>query len=91
MRVHRMSGDRRWTGGIANREWQRGAQPTSVTDRKRIAADVAAYLADCRQHQQILSPRYHPTVTGALKTVFHRSHEEAAVIRAEYRHAMRSM
>jgi hypothetical protein len=80
-----MASDQRWTGGLANREWQRGSKPAGrVIDADRLSWDVRRYLADCRAHSGILSPRYHPTEAGALKAVYHRGREEEDVIRGEF-------
>lgn len=81
-----MPRDLRWTGGTANRAWQRGSQPLGrVIDTARLEAQVRRYLADCRQHRALLSPQYHPTADSACKAIFHRSREEEAVIRTEFR------
>jgi hypothetical protein len=77
--------DPRWSGGIANREWQRGARPAPVTGRDEITGYVRQYLADCRTHRKLLDPRHHPTEDGALKTVFHRGHAQEEAVRAAYR------
>lgn len=80
-----MASDQRWTGGIANREWSRGHSAGHLIDRDRLTADVRRYLADCRTHRNLLTAKYHPTEDGALKAIYHRSGEEADVIRAAFR------
>ena len=55
-----------------------------MIDAARLSWDVRRYLADCRAHSGILSPKYHPTEAGALKAVYHRGREEEDVIRGEY-------
>ena len=79
-----MPSDPRWTGRTANREWTRGHAAGHVIDPDRLAADVRAYVTDCRTHHALLTAKYHPTMDGALKAVFHRSTEEAGVIRHLY-------
>lgn len=66
-----MASDQRWTGGIANREWTRGHAAPHLTGKDRLTADVRTYLADCRKHQALLTPAYHPTLAGALKVIHH--------------------
>lgn len=80
-----MSSDRRWTGGAANREWQRGTQPQAAPDAGGLTAHVAQYLAECRAHQQLLDRRYHPTEEGALKVIFHRGRDQETAIRLAFR------
>src|ERR1044071_5726993 len=41
-----------------------------------FAAEVAASLADCDRHRDVLDPKYHPTERGALKCVPHRHHHD---------------
>jgi hypothetical protein len=77
--------DRRWTGGIANREWQRGRQAGRVIDHVRLSGDVRRYLADCRAHAAALSAKYHPTEASALKVIHHHGHAEEDVIRGAFR------
>lgn len=74
-----MASDQRWTGGIANREWSRGHAAAHVTDKDRLMADVRQYLADCRTHQAILSPKYHPTLASALKVIHHHPGDVATI------------
>lgn len=76
-----MSGDRRWTGGVANREWQSGARLEQPLDEDYITGQVKAYLRDCRRSPH-LDPKYHPTASGAVKVVY--GPEQA--VRAAYRH-----
>lgn len=78
-----MSADRRWTGGIANREWQRGTAPRAaevVSEAKRLEleAQVKRYLADCRRFD------LEPSERMALKIVFHKGREQAEAVRDAY-------
>jgi len=84
-----MASDRRWTGGIANREWVRGHAATREINRQQLTAGVAAYLADCRTHRDLLTAKYHPTEAGALKAVYHVGDAEAEFIRGAYAEACR--
>lgn len=74
--------DQRWTGGIANREWQAGTRFEVVADKEAVLAQVRAYLADCRRYREILSPKYHPAADSAVKVV----HGPPDVVRAAYQH-----
>jgi hypothetical protein len=65
-----VSSDQRWTGGIANREWQRGVKAVPVVDIEAITRHVRAYLRDVERHRQILSPDNHPTLRSCLKVVY---------------------
>jgi peptidoglycan hydrolase-like protein with peptidoglycan-binding domain len=50
-----VSGDRRWTGGLANREWQRGSQPpVPLLDPRYVAAQIEAYRSDCYAAREYL-------------------------------------
>lgn len=63
-----MSSDSRWTGGRANREWQRGSVPKpEPMARLYLLEQLRAYLADCKRFR--LDPAYHPTAAGALKMI----------------------
>lgn len=79
-----MSADRRWTGGIANRAWERGVSAGHPIGVDRLKDGVRAYLADCNAAPW-LDPAYHPTEAGALKAVYHRGRDEADIIRGIYR------
>jgi hypothetical protein len=80
-----MSSDRRWTGGAANREWQRGTQPLeTLLPRDYIAAQIRAYQADCYAARKILNPRYHPTAAGFLKLIPHQGDMQRHQILREY-------
>ena len=85
-----MSSDPRWTGGAANREWQSGTRPLPehVSDeRKRdLVAQVQGYVNDCKAHKAILDSRYHPTVNGVLRLVFHRGNLEKLIIKRALQH-----
>jgi hypothetical protein len=52
-----------------------------------FAMEVAAYLADCARHADLLSSAYHPTESGALKMIWHRGEDQADQIRAAFRAA----
>jgi hypothetical protein len=80
-----MSSDSRWSGGAANREWQRGTRPGQPVDTDAIAVQVRRYLRDCAAAPW-LDGRYHPTEDGALKVVFHRGREQETAVRAAFRH-----
>lgn len=80
-----MSGDSRWTGGAANREWQRGAkQPVTLLTADYLTAHVRAYLADCYAARETLNPAYHPTAAGALKVIYHEGIAQADQIRRAF-------
>lgn len=86
-----MSSDRRWTGGAANREWQRGTAPgprAAELERGGLAAWAAeqarAYLAGCRMMRALLDPRYHPTADGMVKIVWCRDKAAETALRAAY-------
>ena len=68
-----MSSDRRWTGGLANREWQRGSQPpVPLLDPRYVAAQIEAYRSDCYAARAYLDRANHPTAAGAVKVIYHR-------------------
>lgn len=74
-----MSSDRRWTGGLANRQWQRGiAPPDQPMDWAWVVEQVLTYIRDCKAAG--ISDKYHPTAGGALKVVFHRGGQQRAQI-----------
>jgi hypothetical protein len=80
-----VSADGRWTGGAANREWQRGARPAGAPlERAYVAGQIRAYLADCHAAGAILNPRYHPTPEGALEMIPHHGKVQQEQIRREY-------
>lgn len=81
-----MSSDSRWTGGIANREWQSGTRVQAPVDTDAITAQVRRYLADCRKFRQLIGPA-HPTEDGVLKIVYHQGGAQKAAILAAFRHA----
>lgn len=62
--------DQRWTGGIANREWQSGRPAEPAVDAEYIISQVRAYLRDCERFRGILSAADHPTLRSCLKVVF---------------------
>lgn len=59
-----MSSDSRWTGGLANREWQSGTRVEPMTDTDYINWQVKRYLADCAQFSLT------PSKEDALKVIF---------------------
>lgn len=74
-----MSSDRRWTGGLANREWQRGTQAAAgPMDWAWVVEQVLTYISDCRAAG--LADRYHPTAAGAVKVIYHRGEQQRAQI-----------
>jgi hypothetical protein len=77
-----VSSDRRWTGGLANREWQRGTQAAAVPlDIEQLRAQVRRYLADCKRAG--LASAYHPTAAGACKVIYHQgTAQRLQIIRA---------
>lgn len=75
--------DQRWTGGIANREWQAGRPAEPAVDADAITTQVRSYLRDCRRFQ--LDPQYHPTEAGVLKLVFWRGDTQKQAVLAAYR------
>jgi hypothetical protein len=79
-----MSGDSRWTGGPANREWQRGTRlAREPLTRLYLLEQVQAYLRDCRGAAD-LDPRYHPTPAGAVKVIYHQGAAQAAQITSAF-------
>jgi hypothetical protein len=53
-----------------------------------FAAEVAQYLADCARHADMLRSSDHPTEDGAVKLIYHRTTEQAELIRAAFRAAV---
>lgn len=80
-----MPSDQRWQGGVANRTWQAGTSPAPVVDVDALTAQVRQYLRDCRTHQALLSPAYHPTEKSCLQVVFHHGDAQKQLIRGIYR------
>jgi len=80
-----MSSDQRWTGGTANREWQRGTRHDPPPDLNTIRSLVRNYLADCASYRDLLNPRYHPTEDGALKVIYHQGPDQETAVRAIFR------
>lgn len=80
-----MSSDSRWTGGLANREWQSGTRPQPQVDSDYITGQVRRYLSDCRKHRALLNPANHPTETGLLRVVFCHGDDEKQAALAAYR------
>jgi hypothetical protein len=79
-----VSSDSRWTGGAANREWQRGTRHVTPLDPAYLKAQIFAYLADCYANRGILSPAHHPTEAGALRVIYHQGPLQAAQVRAAW-------
>jgi hypothetical protein len=80
-----MSSDSRWTGGPANREWQRGTRRAAgLLDPQAVSRQVDIYRQDCYTARALLNPAYHPTAAGALKVIWHRGPEQADQIRAAF-------
>jgi hypothetical protein len=52
----------------------------------RFTLAVLEYLDDCKASKDTLSPKYHPTDSGAVKMIFHRTPDEAEEIRDTFRH-----
>lgn len=76
-----MSSDRRWTGGVANRDWSAGVAVVAEVPAARLTQGVQDYLADCRRFR--LANEYHPTPDGAVKIVYHRTKAGEQFIRDE--------
>jgi len=76
-----MASDQRWTGGIANREWQAGRPAEPTVDADYITQQVKLYLADCVKH--------HLTSTEemCLKVVFHATDAQKQAVIWAYRRA----
>ena len=74
-----MSSDSRWTGGLANREWQRGNKVEQPADTDYIVLQVRRYLADCRRFDLT------PSEGMAVKVVF----GPDALVRAAYQQQTR--
>lgn len=85
-----MSHDKRWTGGIANREWQRGTQAGPVTDLEAVKAHVLRYLADCRRFASKLCADDHPTEDGVLKIVYWHGDAQKQAVLSVYRQLTRT-
>jgi hypothetical protein len=51
----------------------------------RFTLAVLDYLDTCDANKDTLSPKYHPTENGAVKSVFHRTPDEAEEIRGTFR------
>jgi hypothetical protein len=83
-----VSRDQRWTGGIANREWQRGtrAEPPPV-DTQGVLARVRRYIADCERWQHLLRAKDHPTEDGAVKLILCPDKRHEDMVRRAFRYA----
>jgi hypothetical protein len=76
-----VSSDQRWTGGLANREWQAGTKVEQPVDTDYITKQVRRYLADCVKHQLTSSE------AGCLKVVFHATEAQKNAVIWAYRRA----
>jgi len=85
-----MSHDKRWTGGTANREWQRGTRAEPVVDAEAVKAQVLRYLADCRRWAHMLRPSDHPTEDGVLKVVYTQTDRQRQAVLDVFRLATRA-
>lgn len=74
-----MSSDSRWTGGLANREWQRGNRVEQPVDTDYIRLQVRRYLADCRRFD------FPPSEAMCLKVIFHAGDSQKQAVIAAYR------
>lgn len=74
-----MSSDSRWTGGLANREWQAGNKVEQPVDADYITKQVRIYLADCKRFGLT------PTEVIALKIVYHANDAQKDAITAAFR------
>lgn len=74
-----MSSDSRWTGGLANREWQAGTRIDQPVDRDYIAAQVRRYLRDCDRFRLV------PSQVTCLKVVFHANGAQEAAVTGAFR------
>ena len=83
-----MTGDRRWSGGAANRGWNTGTRAVPAVNYGALALAVVGYLEDCARFRALLDPAHHPTAGGALRVIYHRNAEEKAAILAYFRRAM---
>jgi hypothetical protein len=80
-----MASDSRWTGAVANREWQRGTKAAAPPiDSAYLAAQISAYLSDCYAARGVLNSDYHPTADGAVKLIPHANKEQAEQIREAF-------
>jgi hypothetical protein len=80
-----MASDSRWTGGLANRQWQRGTRrAVGLLDPQWVSRQVDIYRQDCYAARATLNPAYHPTAAGAARVIFHRGAEQAEQIRAAF-------
>jgi gamma-glutamylcysteine synthetase len=77
-----VSSDSRWTGGLANREWQSGNRVEQHVDTDYIRVQVRRYLADCRMFDLT------PDEDMCLKIVFHAGGAQKEAVRAAYREAV---
>jgi hypothetical protein len=77
-----VSGDQRWTGGIANREWQSGARPKPAVDVDALAEKVREYVADCRRLRRA------PSEKGCLTVVYYQGDAQKQAVLAAFREAV---
>ena len=86
-----MSSDKRWTGGVANREWNRGTAPLARADevmsaaaRQVLQTAVKRYLDECARFRTLLRAADHPTPRGMLHMVWCRDEAERDAALEEY-------
>jgi hypothetical protein len=76
-----VASDQRWTGGIANREWQAGRPAEPTVDADYITRQVKLYLADCVKNHLT------STEETCLKVVFHVTGAQKQAVIWAYRRA----
>lgn len=74
-----MASDQRWTGGLANREWQRGSRVEQPVDSDYIALQVRRYLKDCARFELA------PSEAMCLKVIFHAGDAQKQAVVGAYR------
>lgn len=79
-----------WTGGIANREWNRGTPAPAPFVRRdsEIAVAVGTYLRECRQFAHLLRAADHPTEHGMLQVTWCRTDTEREQARVVFARLM---
>jgi hypothetical protein len=84
-----MASDKRWTGGAANREWQRGSRAEQPVNIPYLVLQVKAYMEDCERFRAILGPG-HPNWNAAKHVIFCRNDEERHAALVIFSRAMRA-
>ena len=74
-----MPRDQRWTGGLMNREWQRGTRIEQPVDTGYISLQVRKYLADCQKVNLT------PSEDMCLRIVFHAGDAQKQAVVDAYR------